>query len=78
MLSVIYADCHLCRLSLMPNVTYKQAPYADCRYAVCRCVECRGAPTRGPYSAPIQRGSRLLTSVAKLDRATNISWCQTR
>ncbi len=53
----------------MPTVTYAEChiyyPYAKCRYAECRYAECRGTPTRGPYSAPIQKDSRLIASVAK-------------
>jgi hypothetical protein len=41
-----YAECRLCWLSLMLNVTYAEchiAFYADCHCAECHYVECRGA-----------------------------------
>jgi len=47
MLSVIYAECHLCRVSFLLSVNYaecrKQAVYAECRFAECRYAERRGA-----------------------------------
>jgi hypothetical protein len=45
MLSVIYAECHLCLVSFMLSIIYAQcgklAYYAECRYAECRYDECR-------------------------------------
>ncbi len=34
MLSVTYAECHLCCVSLIS--LYAESCYAECRYAVCR------------------------------------------
>jgi len=56
MLSFIYAEFHLCRMSfmlniinlpsklsvIMPNVFYTECQYAECQYAECRFDECRG------------------------------------
>ncbi len=39
MLSVTYAECHLCLMSLMLSVIY-----AECHYAQCHYDECRGIP----------------------------------
>jgi hypothetical protein len=42
MLSVTYAECHLCRVSLMLSVTHKPF-YAECHYVECRYAERHGA-----------------------------------
>jgi hypothetical protein len=45
--SVIYAECHLCRVSFMLSVIYakyrKQTQYTESRYPECHYAECRGA-----------------------------------
>jgi hypothetical protein len=41
MLSVIYAECHLCWVSFMLSVIYAECHYAECRYAECHYAECR-------------------------------------
>ncbi len=53
MLSVIYAQCHLCSVSFMLSVIYAEYHYAECRYAEYHYAEyhyveyhyaeCRGA-----------------------------------
>jgi hypothetical protein len=47
MLSVIYSECHLCRVSFMLCVIYVecliQALYGQCRNAQCEYVECHYA-----------------------------------
>jgi hypothetical protein len=42
MLSVIYADCHLCRVS-QKTLMLSECHYAECRSAECRYAECCGA-----------------------------------
>jgi hypothetical protein len=42
MLSVIYADSHLCRVSQI--IPYAECPYAECRYAEYRYAGSRGGP----------------------------------
>jgi hypothetical protein len=46
MQSVIYAECHLCKVSIMQSVNYaecrKQINYAEGHYAECRWAKCRG------------------------------------
>jgi hypothetical protein len=43
MLSVVYAECRLCRVSFMLIVIYaecrKQAHYAECRGAIVECLQ---------------------------------------
>ncbi len=55
MLSVTYAECHLCLVSLTLSVTYaachlccvSDKPYTECRYAECHYAECQYKECRG-------------------------------
>jgi hypothetical protein len=45
MLSVTYAECHLCwvsEISLYAKFHYGECSNAECRYAECRYAECFG------------------------------------
>ncbi len=76
MLSVAFAECHLCRVSFMQSVIYAECymkasfakwHYAECCYADCRYAECRGALTLVAITA-----IRMIHSITKFSLKTVI------
>ncbi len=65
MLSVIYADCHVCLVSFMLTVTYDEchilAAYSECRYAECHHTECRYAECRGAKTSSLRQPACLIS-----------------